>query len=60
MFAYNSGTKRPRKIIFGYNISRTWVSSLVRSDFGYHTTTLWANLRLKKVSENGVLRPWHA
>ena len=36
MFAYNSGTKRPRKMIFGYDISRTWVSNLVRSDFGYH------------------------
>ena len=36
MFAYNSGTKRPRKMIFGYDLSRTWVSNLVRSDFGYH------------------------
>ena len=23
-------------MIFGYDISRTWVSNLVRSDFGYH------------------------
>ena len=36
MLAYNSGTKRPRKMIFGYDISRTWVSNLVRSDFRYH------------------------
>ena len=35
MSAYNSGTKRPRKMIVGYDISRAWVSNLVRSDFGY-------------------------
>ena len=36
MFPYNSGTKRPRKMIYGYDMGTTWMSNLVRSDFVYH------------------------
>ena len=32
----SSKTTRPRKMIFGYEVSRTWVSNMVRSDFVYH------------------------